>query len=542
LIPLLLFGASAAFTLWRNSEVGVLVDLAYVLNIGTRIAAGDIPYAQFPLAQAPLEFVVQGLLIKAFGPHFWVQIAYATILGGLATAITYTIARRLLEGAVAEPQLLAAILAIPLVPLGIYAVVPHPFYDPDACLLILLTIAALFAARDRPTLMRWLVAGALIAVPVFVKQNIGGAFLALTVATLAAEAIARPSARAGFRWCMTGLLVTLGAELLVLQLAVGLANYIRWAWTFAMAGRGVATERIREFADPVVLFPGAALLALALLAQRLAPHARAAAFLLGLLVFGGWALVTPVLSGGGAPLLFPFVLVAACVLALARAARDGIRFDTLLPLVLAATVLGTLQSQGLKGSAFGIFPLLVLALACLVRDLARFVDRPVPIARLTGVAVALLLTASGTLYTVTNRDLLFIDVNAAGPVAHSTFPSLAGLSARGPYIADLDTMLVWARDNIPANDPVVFLPGEDPAFFALGWRPRLPSVYFYDVATPYSPTEVARIADEVGLRWVFVKDRLQLWEEPPLEKAFVAALTDRATLYAQVGPYRVFRR
>jgi hypothetical protein len=103
-------------------------------------------------------------------------------------------------------------------------------------------------------------------------------------------------------------------------------------------------------------------------------------------------------------------------------------------------------------------------------------------------------------------------------------------------------MLVWARDNIPANDPVVFLPGEDPAFFALGWRPRLPSVYFYDVATPYSPTEIARIADEVGLRWVFVKDRLQLWEEPPLEKAFVAALTDRATLYAQVGPYRVFRR
>jgi len=39
-----------------------------------------------------------------------------------------------------------------------------------------------------------------------------------------------------------------------------------------------------------------------------------------------------------------------------------------------------------------------------------------------------------------------------------------------------------------------------------------------------------------------VKDRLQLADEPPLEKALVAALTERATLVAQVGPYRVFKR
>jgi hypothetical protein len=67
-------------------------------------------------------------------------------------------------------------------------------------------------------------------------------------------------------------------------------------------------------------------------------------------------------------------------------------------------------------------------------------------------------------------------------------------------------------------------------------------VYFYDVATPYSPTEMARFADEVGLRWVFVKDRLQLVEEPPLQRRLVAALTETATLVARIGPYRVYRR
>src|SRR5437660_2533098 len=176
LLPLLLVVASAAFTVWRNTQVAVLVDISYILNIATRIAAGDVPYAQFPLAQAPLEFLTQALLIKLVGPHFFVQIAYATIVGGLATVLTYVIARRLVTGVVAEPAALAAILAIPLVPLGVYAIVPHPFYDPDACLVVLVAVAAILAAIDRPTRTRWLLAGALITVPVFIKQNIGGAF------------------------------------------------------------------------------------------------------------------------------------------------------------------------------------------------------------------------------------------------------------------------------------------------------------------------------------------------------------------------------
>jgi hypothetical protein len=88
----------------------------------------------------------------------------------------------------------------------------------------------------------------------------------------------------------------------------------------------------------------------------------------------------------------------------------------------------------------------------------------------------------------------------------------------------------------------VFLPGEDPAYFALDRRPRLPSVYFFDVANPYSPAEIARFADQVGLRWVVVKDRLQLTQEPPLEQGLIVALTEHATLTAQVGPYRVYRR
>ncbi|OLC54700.1 MAG: hypothetical protein AUH85_11085 [Chloroflexi bacterium 13_1_40CM_4_68_4] len=536
-----LFCASAAFVLWRNSQVGVLADLAYPLNTATRIAAGDVPYRDFPLAQAPGEFLIQALLIKAFGPHFGIQIAYATLLGGLATALTYVIVLQIIRGALASPRAVAAILAFPLVPLGIYAVYPHPFYDADACLAVLIAIVAILVARDRPTPATWLVAGGLIAVPIFIKQNIGGAFLVLSVAALAAEALARVSARQGFHWCVAGIVVTLGVEILALQLFVGVDHYLRWAWTFALAGRGVSLARFREFADPLFVWPAALIVLLAFVSPFLQPRFRTPLFLAGL---GAW-LVSMVLAPTAffaVPRLFPPLLIAASVLALARAWRDGPNFAALLPLVVAGTTLGTLQSLGLNGSAFGIFPMLMIAIGSLVHDLAWLIDRPQRIAPLTGIVLALVLTVAGSAYTLENFRIRFVDVNASGPVMRSAFPSLTGLSARGPYLADLDAILFWIRDNIPADEPFVFLPGEDPAYYALGRRPPLPSVYFYDVATPYSPAEIARFADDARLRWVFVKDRLQLIEEPPLEQELVAALTEHATLVARVGAYRIYRR
>jgi hypothetical protein len=536
-----LFIASAGFVWWRNSQVGVLVDLGYVVNIATRIALGDVPYRDFPLAQAPGSFLAQALLIKLFGPHYFVQIIYASVLGGAATALAYLIARRLLAGAVPSPDGLALVLTLPLIPLGIYAVVPNPFYDPDACLVVLGTIALLFVARDRPSVARFALAGALATVPLFIKQNIGGAFLVALVGVLVIEALARSARRRELSWFGLGVAGALAIELGLLQLVVGIDAYVRWAWTFAMTGRGVTADRIREFGDPFVLLPAVIIIALAAAAPRVSERARGLLFAGGLVVALAATPAAPV-ALQMAPLFVPPLLVAATVLSLARALREGPRLELLLPLVLLATTLGTLQSQGLVNSTFGIFPMLTLAVACVVRDLAQAAPRPVRVAPLTGVVIALIVTVVGTVSTIENVRLRFIHVNVPGPVATSGYPSLAGLSARGPYLAELDAMLYWMRDNVPPADGFVFLPGEDPAFFALGRKPALPSVYFYDVATPYTPAELARIADALGLRWVIVKDRLQLIEAPPLEPELVARLTDGATLVVTVGPYRVFRR
>jgi hypothetical protein len=242
------------------------------------------------------------------------------------------------------------------------------------------------------------------------------------------------------------------------------------------------------------------------------------------------------------PGFFPPVFAGAVTLSVLRSRREGASLAVLVPVVVAATTLGVLQSQGLVGSSFAIFPLLIVSLAALVRDVRWSVPDPARFAPALGTALAVALVVLGTIYTLSNARLAFVDVNAPGPVVHADYPTLAGLSATGRYLADLDEILAWTRDHVAADEGFVFLPGEDPVYFALGRRPALPSVYFFDVATPYSPEELARIADARGLRWVFVKDRLQLVETPPLQAAIVAALTARASLFAEVGAYRIYRR
>lgn len=535
MLAALLFLMSAAFTLWRNSEVGVLADISYVLNTATRIAAGDVPYAQFPLAQAPLEFLVQALLIKLGGPHYGVQIAYATIVGGIGIVLAFAVARRLLTGSVRAPELVAAVLCLPLVPLGVYAVYPQPFYDSDSCVLVLAVVAATLSALDRPSRTRMAIAGALLVVPAFMKQNIGGALIVAMAAALAAHAVSRPETRPWLRWYLAGFAVTLALVVVVVQLVIGIDQYLRWTLFFALSGRGVAADRFAEFGVP------AALGIVLVLLVRERPAARVVLAVMGVVA----ALIAASLFARSVvfvPGFFPPVLVAATALAILRARRDGVTFEMLVPIVVLATTLGAVQSLGLSGSSFAMFPLLVIALACLVRDAARAMPELAVSAPRFGMAVALALVVLGTVYTLTNKRLAFVDVNAAGSVEHAAYPTLVGLSARGPYLGDLDEILRWIDGHVGPSESLAMLPGEEPVFFALGRRPVLPSVYFYDVATPYSPDELARIADERGLQWVFVKDRIQLVEEPPLNEAIVAALTARATLVDRVGAYRIYRR
>ena len=73
-----LFVASAATVVWQNTRFVVLWDVSYILENATRIAAGDVPYRDFPFPYAPLTFLTQAAIIRIFGRAYWHHIAYHT--------------------------------------------------------------------------------------------------------------------------------------------------------------------------------------------------------------------------------------------------------------------------------------------------------------------------------------------------------------------------------------------------------------------------------------------------------------------------------
>jgi hypothetical protein len=222
----LLFAGTAAFVLWQNSRVTVLWDLGYLLDTSWRIALGQLPYRDFPLAHAPLTFLIQAGLMRLAGRHYFVQIAYAAFAGGLGTVLTWRILFRIVCGPTfCRPGnwLTALVLATPLTVLGIYSVYPHPIYDCD-CTLAILIATWLFARLASHTgsgrnATASLAAGAAAVVPVFFKQNMGLPFMAVVAggmfALLAAEWLRTGSFRAARRSEAALVLAGLGMALLI---------------------------------------------------------------------------------------------------------------------------------------------------------------------------------------------------------------------------------------------------------------------------------------------------------------------------------------
>jgi Dolichyl-phosphate-mannose-protein mannosyltransferase len=215
--------ATALVVILQNGRLTLLWDLSYILENATRIAGGDVPYRDFPFPYAPLTFAVQAVIIRLFGRALWHHIVYAAVAGGIATALAYFVVRRF------TGRWSSAMLITPLIPLGIYSIFPHPFYDPDACLTVL-AIAVLLLYGDSPK--AHFAAGVASVLPLFVKQNIGLAFI---LALAGCVVISRDRGRS------LPLLGGIAAGCAIGAVAVGSVfgfdNYIHWTIRFAASRR-----------------------------------------------------------------------------------------------------------------------------------------------------------------------------------------------------------------------------------------------------------------------------------------------------------------
>ncbi len=580
-----LFLATAGFVLWQNAHVAITWDLSYLLDSSQRLALGQVPYRDFPFVHPPLTFLLQAAILRLTGRIYFAHILYAAAAGGLATVLTWRLALnilrvpRVLDHEVPMPPVrilgpgfagssgiawpISLLLAAPLTVLGIYSIYPHPIYDCDAILSVLFALLLLqrLEANERPSLLSGGIAGGALVLPLFFKQNIGLPFLLASLAAITLLLLqpspehATPPRRAALVAVLCGAMATLLAAALLLHWTVGLHHYIYWTMHFAAQRRLPGTaEMLSVYAEPALRWELPSV-AVALMLLRQAARAdstdlwqRWLAFVLLAAPFL-WTLRLLLLHtdvddrADDLLALWPLLLLLAAafaVFSLARALwRGSLTLHTLLPFILLATILGTMLSQQLWGSTYAIWPLLVLLLAQMVVRLA-VLDPPRAPALAVVISATLLLC--GGLYADSRERLSYAHIDD-GSLQRSTTPALRGMVTPGPYLPAFDQLLHFAAAEIPPNDGLLLLPGEDPFYFASGRTPRFPVLLFDNTTDPYSPEEIAALVRAENIRWLIVKRELQLKADPmPQREATLQSLAPQFTLYRRLDNYDVYRR
>ena len=558
-----LFAATAGVVLWQNAHVAVLFDLSYILNIATRIAQGQMPYRDFPMAHAPLTFLTQAAVIRLTGRVFFHHVLYVAIIGGMGSVLTWRIALEALHGRVRAARAVALLVAAPLAVVGIYCIVPNPEYDCD-CAFWILAAVWLLQKLDAKTSVAWgFAAGVFLCVPLFFKQNMGLPFLVVAIGVVllvfAIERLrgghapgAAPVSRALLS-VLTGAGVALLAAVLALHWTVGIGNYVQWTIRYAAERRlPGSSDMLGVYRDPSLLWTAPSLAAGLLMLRnsfgkrrwvQIAAFALLAAPFLFTLV--SLLIYDDADSRGDSLLaLWPLLLLFAAALAIANlfGLRREPRLRALLPLTLLAAIHGTFMSQQLWGSTYAIWPLLALLVAEMLAFLEGIAARAASrwFVQALSVLISVTLLVCGGLFTASEERLSYANL-PDGPPAHSDFPQLAGLATPGPYLPEIDELLRYAEANIPFDDGLVLVPGEEPFYFVTGRVTRFPVTFFDPTIDPYSPAEIASLVQSRNIRWLVVKRDLQTKEDPtPNRAVLMDALWAKFTLAAHLRGYDVY--
>ena len=439
--------------------------------------------------------------------------------------------------------------------LGIYCVFPHPFYDPDCTFVILCAVLSLLHLERKgfPPLRAFL-AGIALILPLFVKQNIGLAFLAtaaLAIVILIARDAWQGKRMSGHAWLLGGVAAGLGAAMLLLHFTVGLQNYWHWTFQFASSRRlPSVSEMFAPLQNPLLLFWFVAFAAGAFLHARNRHGSRMLSLFSVSLMAAPfvWPLIYLLVEDDPAEraerllAIWPVVLIVSLVFAVWDA-RKGLNISRLLPFILIGTVQGAFLSQQLWGSTYALWPLLVILLAGVFAGLFRLGGEKssLVVELLAGVS-ALSLLVSGGFYVASHERLNYADVST-GEITRSTLPALAGLSIRGPWIPQFEELVRFADQEIPRDQGLLMIPGEDLFYYATGRRPRFPVLMFDHTINPYSPEEILEISRRRNICWLILKKNLQLNADPVEDKArLLDLLRGDFAPFRSLANYEIYRR
>jgi hypothetical protein len=544
-----------------------LGDYANMVEYAYKIFCGALPFRDFMTPYPPGTFYIMSWLMKLFGVSNMVFKIYVVFLQVLIVLLTYAILQKL-----NRDRSLNLILILPLAFVG-HAMFPFPVYDIHAHLFVLVAIGLFIAIMNReikssPALFLY---GVLVALPMFFKQNVGvgmivAAYLGLLILLFMAT---KPLRLADFMTVLSGSVLVFAFALFLLYKNDLLVKAYHDIFSFPALNRNplqslyeialnflsakflvlyasffltiVAVNKIKK--RKLLTISGDAI-NLALLVSFFA--VPVSLFLVMFLKFrlagmaaNAFAIVSKVYRYFGG--LWYLVFLILVVLLLLKIKRRGIRaLDYLDVLSVQIMIISLFQFLAQKLlSAASIWPLLLILLCYIRREVtAAFNFDLLPQIRL----FILLLVPVCAFWLFASNSAWYqnhLSFNFKPP--RSSTENLKGLACEGDVIPIMDSMFRFVEKEIPFNESIATLPGEDPFYFTSGRKSLMSYLHLIDHTYNYDAERVWQEMKEKNIGWIIVKTETQVKVYTNTE-ALLKHIMNECDLYAQIRGYEIYKR
>lgn len=520
----LFFGVAAALiTYWQTTRMTHLVDYSYQVEISYRMYLGQVPYRDFMLVLTPGVYSIMAGIMHLTGgySHAWV-VFHSMMVATLTSVVSFFVFWR-----ICKDRWLTLFFSLALLVVG-QAIYPYPIYDIWAVLCMLLAILCwTFLTDTRVATRVGFFLGVFAAGSFLFKQTIGLSFaVAVLFSMVAIMFIERTK-----KWKAAAIAVMLGEGLIF-----GLFGL--WLWQQNVLG---------PFIDQVIIFPQAARDIGITLGVLLSDYQKALFFLapmaIGMVLFVCCYRLIPRMSGqttiGILFLIWSFILTQfvlafpsmvrvgitviwtavmltvalSCFMILRESVRQKRRIiDFFLPLILLVTIHVGFLSQSVAGSAYGMWPILFTLVSLSFVPLTALMPR-FPLRIFVGSASIAVTLCMGW-YAFSNEFTQY--VNLKGPVSSASTGSIAGLSAPGPWVGAISTLITDAGKRIPSGDGIAFLPGDDPFFAATNRVPTLRCSQWNSGTCDTFGFDLEREIRDKQISWIIIKDPVMTPHAYPL--------------------------
>jgi len=508
---LILMALSATVVFFQAQRALPLVDYTYQLENAYRIYIGQTLYKDFVLVVAPGTYVVMALLMKLFGLSNLVQLIYTMIISSLTLLLTYKLIKKITNN-----SMVSIILSAPLVFCG-YSIYPFPIYDNNAMFFMLISLNVLLYAFEKKTVALFLIAGILIVIPPFFKQNTGLIYTFLSLFSLFILAIFKSNIinKKHFAYLLVGAFLVSGSFVFWLFYKNIFDDFIFQNFIFPSQSRpllGSMKSIIAHFITFNTAFLYFLLVILLLILKFKIKNIDFKNY--SIILFIICAFIIRMLTGH-----FPyisitksfnvwydvtFLLVFIYLFEFSKISKTA-SYLFLLPIVVIGVSYSSFLSQGVNGSSYGIWPLFFIMIAFIYKYLTDYISS---IKWLKSIIVfTALISVSLGFLIYKNTRLSYVSLN--GELQKASRINFDYIATPGNWICEMEELFAYIDKIIPNDESMISIPAEDPIFFATKRIPVLKYFQLNIVTCPFSKEQIINDIKVNNIKWIIWKTNPQ---------------------------------